>query len=319
MSLFTKEALAKILAGTTLVGGIAWGTAVWSGSNDLQSIKDSYNNVKTQYDTAMGNISIYKTELLRRAGIISDSQAKADILAAKVKQLEAQLENAQNGSTADQATIAELRNQITTLQTQIDNGITEEDFNSVLQEVERLQGELAKANKEVADLKAYIDGQDASVKEVTAVTAEDVQNDVDVQNLYYTWQLDNGSADGVTAYLNGLNIVDERNESPIAMSKGLRNTYSIGNARAFKKLYDKQNGQGAFDTAYNANLASYVASYPDDPAADKFVNAINSLTVTVSVDGTSYTIRFSKNVPLTPNGEVKDYNYWIDDNANINF
>ena len=109
MALFTKAQLLKYTGGTLLVGGLVWGTLTWTGTADLQSIKEDFNYVKAQYDTAVGNISIYKTELLRRAHIISDSQAKAEVLGAKVKQLEAQLKAAQNGSTADQQTIAQLQ------------------------------------------------------------------------------------------------------------------------------------------------------------------------------------------------------------------
>lgn len=307
MALFTKAQLLKYTGGTLLVGGLVWGTLTWTGTTDLQSIKEDFNFVKAQYDTAVGNISIYKTELLRRAGIISDSQAKAEVLAAKVKQLEAQLEAAQNGSTADQQTIAQLQAQITSLQAQIDSGITEEDFNTVLEEVSRLQAELQRANQEVAELKTYIDGQTGGVKEIKAVTAEEVQNDVDVQNLYYTWQLTNGAANNVTAYLDGLNIVDELNESPVAINQGLHNTYTIGNLRAFAKLYDKVNGQGAFATAYNAQFET---TRSDADMNDRIATAMSSISVTANINGTNISFRWNREVPVTPNGVTKTYTDW---------
>ena len=316
MALFTKAQLLKYTGGTLLVGGLVWGTLTWTGTADLQSIKEDFNYVKAQYDTAVGNISIYKTELLRRAGIISDSQAKAEVLGAKVKQLEAQLKAAQNGSTADQQTIAQLQAQITSLQSQIDNGITEEDFNSVLAEVERLQGELQKANQEVAELKTYIDGQTGGVKEIAAVTAEEVQNDVDVQNLYYTWQLTNGGTNNVTAYLDKLNIVDELNESPVAVEAGMRNTYNIGNLRAFAKLYDSVNGQGAFATKYNEQFAN---DSGNDDMNSRIATAMSSISVTASIDGTTITFRWNKTVPVTPNGATKSYtDWWNTQNGSLN-
>ena len=40
MALFTKAQLLKYTGGTLLVGGLVWGTLTWTGTADLQSIKE---------------------------------------------------------------------------------------------------------------------------------------------------------------------------------------------------------------------------------------------------------------------------------------
>ena len=316
MGLMSKTKLAQIVSGGLVVTTVAWGTLQWAGTSDIQFVKEKYDYLMTQYNTLTSNASIYKTELARRAGIISDSQAKAQILGEKVKQLEEQLKTAQGSNTADKQTIAQLQAQIKSLNAQIAEGITEEEFQGVLDEVSRLEGQLKLANKEVAELKSYIAGQNGGVKEIAAVTAEDVQNDVDVQNLYYTWQLTNGGTNNVTAYLDKLNIVDELNESPVAISQGTHNVYTIGNHRAFAKLYDKENGQGAFATAYNEQFAN---DSGNDDMNSRIATAMSYISVTASIDGTTITFRWDKTVPVTPNGVTKTYtDWWNTENGSLN-
>ena len=143
----------------------------------------------------------------------------------------------------------------------------------------------------------------------------DVQNDVDVQNLYYTWQLTNGGTNNVTAYLDKLNIVDELNESPVAIEAGMRNTYSIGNLRAFAKLYDSINGQGAFATKYNEQFA---ADNSDDMNS-RIATAMSYISVSANIDGTTITFRWLDTVPVTPNGATKTYtDWWNTQNGSLN-
>ncbi len=318
MGLFTKEMLGKILAGTTLVGGIAWGTAVWTGQADLDSISSMYDRVLENYNQAKTNITVYEAELLRRAGLISDSDAKISILNAKIESLEQQLANAEQGSSTDAQTIKDLREQVKTLQAQVDSAITEEDFNAVTAEVDRLNKELSKANQAVATLKTTIANKDADVRDIEPVTAEQLQAGVTVNDLYYTWSTDNNNA-AVNNYLDGLNVLQEKAESPVLLSGGIRNTYTIGNMRAYRALYNKINGNGSFQTTFNNKYDEYVATHPDESATAKFYNAINSMPIQFTVDGKTYTVRYDNTVPLTPGGQTLDYDAWIDSEGRCNF
>lgn len=318
MALFTKQALAKILAGTTLVGGIAWGTAVWSGQADLDSISGMYDRVLENYNQAKTNITVYEAELLRRAGLISDSDAKITILNAKIESLEQQLADAEQGSSTDAQTITQLRQQVADLQAQVDSAITEEDFNAVTAEVDRLNKELSKANQAVAQLKTTIANKDADVRDIAPVTAEQLQAGVTVTDLYYTWSTSNNNA-AVNDYLDGLNVLQEKAESPVLLSGGIRNTYQIGNMRAYRALYNKINGNGSFQTTFNNKYDEFVASRPDESASSKFYNTINSMPIEFTVNGTKYTVRYDKSVPLTPGGETLDYDAWIDSEGRCNF
>lgn len=312
--MISKATVAKLLIGSTLIGGLTFGTLKWAGSSDIEAVQNMYNRLYDNYQTALGNISVYKNELARRKNLIDGANTKQQALQQRIDELEQQLEQAQGGSEEDQQRIAELEQQIADLQAQLDDGITDEQYNQLLAEIERLQGELTKANTEVATLKEQIALKDASITDIQPVTAEEVQAGTDIADLFYTFQMTDGTTNNITQYFDGLQMVDELNESPVAISE--RNgAIRIGNMRTFKKLYDNVNGQGAFNTAYQTKYDSYASS--DMTNKEKMYNAVISLSVKVNIGGTQYTVTWNDSVPTTPNG-TNSIDQWLNQDGSLN-
>ena len=310
-----KNILTKAMVATAITGMVGFGTLQWMGSSDIEAVQGMYNRLYDNYQTALGNITVYKNELARRGDLIKGSSEKQQALQQRIDELQQQLEQAQGGSEADQQRIAELEQQIAELEQQLDEGATDEELNQLTAEIERLQNELNKANTEVASLKEQIALKDANITDIQPVTAEEVQGDTDIADLYYTFQMTNGTTNNITQYFDGLQIVDELNESPVAISE--RNgVIHIGNMRTFKKLYDNVNGQGSFNTAYQAKYDSY-ASSEDMTNKDKMYNTVINLSVEVNIGGTQYTVKWNDTVPTTPNG-TNSIDQWLNNNGILN-
>ena len=316
MAMQSSRIVKALIAGGT-IGGIVFRTLTWTGTTDLEAIKTAYNRALSNITTLTNNAEVYKTELARRLGLINDYKTKAESLQAKIDELEAKIAELKEHGTTDSDTIKQLQQEKAELQAKLDDAVSEEDYNALTAEIERLQGELTKANNEVASLKSYIDGQEATYADATAITAEDLQNETGVEGLYYTWETNNDNT-VVNDYFNKLNVVDERNESPVLMQASAGNILNIGNMRAFKKVYNMESGQD-FNTVYASKLATY-ADHADMTESDKFYNAVSQMSFTVTIEGTNYTIQADTNVALTPGGEVVAKDTWFTDTAsNINF
>ena len=304
-----------LIAGGT-IGGIVFGTLTWTGTTDLEAIKTAYNRALSNITTLTNNAEVYKTELARRLGLINDYKTKAESLQAKIDELEAKIAELKEHGTTDSDTIKQLQQEKAELQAKLDDAVSEEDYNALTAEIERLQSELTKANNEVASLKSYIEGQEATYADATAITAEDLQGDTSTEGLYYTWETSNDNT-AVNDYFNKLNVVDERNESPVLMQASAGNILNIGNMRAFKKLYNKQGKD--FDADYATKLAQF-NDRTDMTEKEKFYNAVSQMSFTVTIEGTTYTVMADPKIALTPGGSALPYTDWYTNTAsNINF
>ena len=307
-----KSSIVKsILAGTTLVGGIAIGSLAFTGEVNLDNVKSMYDKLHNNYNIALSNLGIYKNEVGRLQDLVQGSKDKQQALQNKIDKLTQQLEQAQGGTEEDKQLIANLQAQIQELQAQLDEGATEEDLEGLLAEIERLQGELDKANIKCAELETYIAQKDADVTDITPVTKEEVENGVDISDLYYTFE---GCTDTINRYFNELQIVDELNESPVIISE--RNgTITMGNARAFKKLYNAQGGNFAAD--FQAKYDSF-QNTPNMTPFDKGYNALIQLQCKVTIDGTSYNVYWNTSVKVStdiPNS----VDMWVNENGSLKF
>lgn len=309
-----KNVLTKAMIATAIAGIAGFGTLQWMGHSDIEAVQNMYNRLYDNYQIALDNISIYENEVNRTHGLIEGSAEKQQALQNKIDELKQQLEQAQGGSEEDKALIAQLQQQIADLQAQLDAAATDEELNQLLAEIQRLQNELNTANEEVATLREQIAAKDASITDIQPITAEEVQNGTDIANLYYTFQMTDGSTNNITQYFDGLQLIDELNESPVAISE--RNgVIRIGNMRTFKKLYDNVNGQGSFNAAYQAKYDSYASS--DKTNKDKMYNAVLSLSVKVNIGGTQYTVIWIDTVPTTPNG-TNSIDQWLNSDGILN-
>ena len=314
--MISKATVAKVLAGTTLIGGVAFGTLAFTGQADLDAIKAAYDRAVNNINILQSNETKLKNAIAEKLGLITGYKSKAESLQTRVDELTKQLEQAKENTTTDTGKIKELQAKIAELQSQIDDGITDEQYNSLLSEIERLQGELTKANEKVAALKNEILAKDAEIKDAKAVTNEELDGNVDTSDLYFTWE---GGTPELVEYLNNQQIRDDRNESPVTISSDYNN-WAIGNVRAYKKLYDSIHGDGAFLAKYKEAVANRKTSYPDEVDQDEiFYQCVSNLgALEIKVDKITYYINCNPKKPLSTNTTIErsQWNgYWYNTTA----
>lgn len=314
--MISKATVAKVLAGTTLIGGVAFGTLTFTGQADLDAIKGAYDRAISNINILQANETKLKNAIAEKLGIITGYKSKAESLQERVDQLTQQLEEAKNNKTEDTGKIKELQAKIDELQAQIDDGITDEQYNSLLAEIERLNGELTKANQQVATLKNEILAKDAEIKDAKAVTDEELNGNIDVSDLYFTWE---GGTPDLVEYLNNQQIRDDRNESPVTISSDYNN-WTVGNVRAYKKLYDSINGDGTFLAKYKEAVATYKKEHPEETDQNEiFYQALSRAShLQITVNKTTYNIGCDPKKPLSTNTTIERENwsnYWYNKTA----
>lgn len=314
--MISKGTVAKVLAGTTLIGGVAFGTLTFTGQADLNAIKTAYNRAVNNISILQSNETKLKNAITEKLALITGYKSKAESLQTRVDQLTQQLEEAKNNKTQDTGKIKELEAKIKELQSQIDDGITDEQYNSLLGEIERLQGQLTKANTQIAALKNEVLAKDAKIKDAKAVTNEELNGNIDTSDLYFSWE---GGPEELNNYLNNQQIRDDRNESPVTISSEYNN-WAIGNVRAYKKLYDSINGNGAFLAKYNEALATYKQGHPKETDQNNIFYAAlsNTGSLQITVGKTVYNISCNPDKPLSTDTTIARSQwdgYWFNKNA----
>lgn len=262
MSIFnSSSAVAKLIKGGVVVGSVttlAFGVAKWTGTTDLNDVKAQFNTLHGWYENALYNMGQYKEALTKANVHIADFKKKDDLLVgeinkykAQIKDLNTQIENLKtNGNDKDKETIAQLQEQVKTLQAELNKAVSEEDYNQVQNEIARLQNELKTANTETKNLKDYINN------EMTNTTATEEKVDASTLTggedlkLYLTYNWVTGyegqdtSANLVTM-LNAYNDIDAYRESPIKLvylgketyyQNNLTNVVFMNNTNAINKI-----------------------------------------------------------------------------------
>lgn len=314
--MISKGTVAKLLAGSTLIGGVAFGTLAFTGQADLDAIKGAYDRAVNNINILQANETKLKNAIAEKLGLITGYKSKAESLQTRVDELTQQLEEAKNNKTEDTGKIKELQAKIDELQAKIDDGITDEQYDSLLGEIERLQGELTKANSQIAALKNEVLAKDAQIKDAKAVTDEELDGNIDTSDLYFTWE---GGTPELVEYLNNQQIRDDRNESPVTISSEYNN-WCIANVRAYKKLYDSINGDGAFLAKYKEAVANYVKANPKDTDQNEiFYQSLSSLgSIEIKVGKITYYICCNPTKPLSTNTTIERSQwdgYWYNGTA----
>lgn len=314
--MISKGTVAKLLAGSTLIGGVAFGTLAFTGQADLDAIKGAYDRAVNNINILQANETKLKNAIAEKLGLITGYKSKAESLQTRVDELTQQLEEAKNNKTEDTGKIKELQAKIDELQAKIDDGITDEQYDSLLGEIERLQGELTKANSQIAALKNEVLAKDAQIKDAKAVTDEELNGNIDTSDLYFTWE---GGTPELVEYLNKQQIRDDRNESPVTISSRYNN-WTIGNVRAYKKLYDSINGDGAFLVKYKEALATYKQTNPKETDEDEIFYQSLGYTgvIQIKVGKTTYIIDCNPNYKLSSDTKIErsQWNgYWYNGTA----
>lgn len=314
--MISKATVAEILAGTTLIGGVAFGTLTFTGQADLDAIKGAYNRAVNNISILQSNETKLKNAINEKLALITGYKSKAESLQTRVNELTQQLEEAKNNKTEDTSTIKELEVQIKQLESQINDGITDDQYTSLLGEIKRLQEELTKANTQIASLKNEILAKDEHIKDAKAVTDEELNGNIDTSDLYFSFE---GGTPELVEYLNNQHIRDDRFESPCVISSEYNN-WAIGNVRAYKKLYDSINGDGAFLAKYNEALATYKQGHPKETDQNNIFYAAlsNTGSLQITVGKTVYNISCNPDKPLSTDTTIARSQwdgYWFNKNA----
>lgn len=314
--MISKATVAKVLGGTILIGGVAFGTLTFTGQNDLDAIKAAYNRAVDNITILQSNETKLKNAITEKLALITGYKSKAESLQTRVDELTQQLEQAKNNKTEDTGKINQLQAKIDELQAKIDDGITDDQYNSLLGEIERLQGELTKANNQIAALKNEVLAKDGQIKDAKAVTDEELNGNIDTSDLYFSWE---GGPEELNNYLNNQQIRDDRNESPVTISS-YYNNWAIGNVRAYRKLYDSIHEDGAFLAKYNEAVATYKQENPKETDQNEiFYQSLSRLgSIAIKVDKTTYYISCNPEKPLSTNTTIarSQWNgYWFNGTA----
>lgn len=225
MGLFTKEMAQKLVAGTAVTGMVAFGAISWTGTADLEKIKEKFDYVKDNYSNALVSLQNYRTVLAQKVQDIRGYESIQDELNAQITELKRQLADLEaSGTDKDQTEINRLQGRVEELEGQLATAATEEQYNDIVKECQRLQQQLAKANSEVATLREYVvTNSDLAPTEVETVDSILAGNST--RNPLLTFELNGGDWSSVptakqnkiTTFLNNLNILDTFHESPILL------------------------------------------------------------------------------------------------------
>ena len=273
MKLITKT-MVGTLTTATVAGTVLWGTLTFSGSEDLTFIKDKFDWVKLQYENALTNIDSYKNVLADKVAQIKGYESIQDELSTKLQAAQAELETLKSQGTTDQQTITQMQTRIDELTAQLEalegkeDAATEEEFNAIKAEVERLQSELQLANQKVAELRAYIE-QESNISGTAVISEETIAEQAATRNPYLTFvegrgdwtSVDTNKKEDLFGILNGLKILDTFKESPVILHMDNYNGDFIYVGTNSKEAFDRVTATNGY-TEYgfytvNGKIASY--------------------------------------------------------------
>ena len=225
MGLFTKEMAQKLVAGTAVTGMVAFGAISWTGTADLNTIKEKFNYVKDNYSNALVSLQNYRTVLAQKVKDIKGYESIQDELNAQITELKRQLAELEaNGTEEDQAEITRLQGRVKELEAELATAATEEQYNDIVKECKRLQQQLAQANSEVKTLKEYV-VTNSDLAPTKVETVDSILAGNSTRNPMLTYELNGGDWNSVptakqntiTTFLTNLNILDTFHESPILL------------------------------------------------------------------------------------------------------
>ena len=262
---------AKVITGaaaTVIAGGAI---LTWTGKGNLDNVKAMYDSLYQNYQNALTNIGTYRDVLEKRMTQLNDmNQIKEQLLAecnekdAKIKQLQAELEELQGaGREEDTQRIQELEAQIAQLQEEYD--ATVDELNTLSSKYNDLTEQLTQANQDAEALEDEISKKDAGITDTAVLTEDQIDSGEDYK-LYLTFaKASNSTTDKdispAIAYLNSQKWFDAKRESPIQIhatgTGGDTTSLYINNVNAFNMITANAT-EGAVDE--NTNGVYYPGS-----------------------------------------------------------
>ena len=221
-----NKILTKAMIATSIAGIVGFGTLTFNDGG-IDTIKEKFDYLKQNYENALVTINNYKDVLAQKVKDIKGYEAIQDDLLAQIDDLKAQikvLEEQGVHNEENEALIAQYEQQIAELEAKLQECATEEDVNSLLAEIERLQGELTKANNRVAELEQYASSS-ANITPTEALSVEQIMANYDTRNPLLTFETtgDWSSMDSLTKRLivetlDNLAIPDSWRGSPVLLT-----------------------------------------------------------------------------------------------------
>ena len=168
MAFFTKAVIGTAVAGTITLGAMVSFTGT-----------DALDNAKTKLVEQASKIELFASNESQLVGKINGMKQQVDALTTERDTLQAQLDEALDGGTADKQTIADLQAQIAELNTQIetlesektqletDLENTADNGSEAAQRINDLEAEIQKANTEAAELQETVDGLSSTSEPMT--------------------------------------------------------------------------------------------------------------------------------------------------------
>lgn len=142
MTILTKTILAGVLGSDVVVSSIAW-----SGTDNVSNIKGNISSMKQNALEAIADNGFLKDELIRLKGYYSHATTEANSKIVALNQAKYELEQ-----------------KVADLQAQLDaKADTTAEQAEMQAEIDRLEGELEKANAQIAELETYAQKADADV------------------------------------------------------------------------------------------------------------------------------------------------------------
>ena len=297
---------AKVITGaaaTVIAGGAI---LTWTGKGNLDNVKAMYDSLYQNYQNALTNIGTYKDVLDKKKAQLKDMNAiKEQLLAecnekdAKIKQLQAQLEELQGaGREEDTQRIQELETQIAQLQEEYD--ATVEELNTLSSKYNDLTEQLTQANSDAQALEDEIKAKDAGITDTAVLTEDQIDSGEDYK-LYLTFaKASNSTTDkdisSAIAYLNSQKWFDAKRESPIQI-------HATGTGRETTSLYIN-----------NVNAFNMITANATEGAVDENTNGVyypgSGDIYYLVVDGTKYEL-----VKASDNTWTTTFGYETTDNG----
>lgn len=296
---------AKVITGvaaTVIAGGAI---LTWTGKGNLDNVKAMYDSLYQNYQNALTNIGTYRDVLEKRMAQLNDmNQIKEQLLAecnekdAKIKQLQAQLEELQGaGREEDTQRIQQLEAQIAQLEEEYN--ATVDELNTLSSKYNDLTAQLTQANSDAKALEDEIKAKDAGITDTAVLTEDQIDSGEDYK-LYLTFaKASNSTTDKdispAIAYLNSQKWFDAKRESPIQI-------HATGTGRDTTSLYINN------VNAFNMITANATEGFDENTNGVYYPGSGNIYYLVV--DGTKYEV-----VQASDNDWISVFGYETTDNG----
>lgn len=248
LSTLTKTVIASTIAGGVLISGI-----VWQGEPAIQSVKNSIDSLQSKLVTAINDNTFLQDQFNGLKNAYQNATSKA------------------NGTIQDlKAQRLQLQTQLADLQAQMDSdNTTDANAKQELQnEINRLEGELDKANQQIAELESYAKTKDES----TTYTAVNKDN----------FQFSEVPIDSSRNWTEKTDINTARNYTQANIDIMKNETNILAMEKSYKDMGRNITIVGITTYTYQGNVYLAYIVQPDNSNLNQFTQPINDVIKSMS-------------------------------------